>query len=433
MPRVPQRNSVLAGLFLVSGLVLAVLVSFVLSGVGDKLESRTPYIGVCTLADGAAGIKPGSLVLLGGQPVGKVEKVELKPDPDAPSMLAIHVTAGVRAEITLYDDAEFHIERPLLGSSATINISGVGTPGTTPIAGPNRVLEAGERVRLTPAPPSFLAQAGFGDEEVKKVQKIVDDAQVAVENLSKAIDRASPRVEAAIEDVAASVADIRKQLPDWTKRVDSTLSNTERASERFDPLVADAQAGVADARSIIKGLGEDIDRWDPRITSIFDNADAALVKVNTQTVDKFNGALDDARTALDEFTSAARSTGALVKEQSPNLRRAMANARLMSDQLKLAAIEIRSQPWRLLYTPSPKESEATVLYDATRAYADAVSDLRAASEALESSMADAPGGAAVVDRATIEDLTARLRDAFQNYRSAEEHLMDKLVNTAGPK
>jgi len=433
MPRVPQRNSVLAGLFLVSGVILAVLVSFVLSGVGDKLESRTPYLCICTLADGAAGIKPGSLVLLGGQPVGKVEKVELKPDPDAPSMLAVHVIAGVRAEITLYDDAQFHIERPLLGSSATINISSIGKPGPTPITGGNRVLEAGERVRLTPAPPSFLAQAGFGDEEVKKVQKIIDDAQVAVENLSKSIEKASPRMNAAIEDVAASVADIRRQLPDWTKRVDVALANTEKASERFDPLVADAQAGVADARGIIKRVGEDIDRWDPKITSIFDNADAAIVKVNTQSVDKFNGALDDARVALDEFTSAAKSTGALVKEQSPNLRRAMANARLMSDQLKLAAIEIRSQPWRLLYTPTAKESEATVLYDATRAYADAVSDLRAASEALESSMAEAPGGQATVDRATIEELTGRLRDAFQNYRSAEDHLMEKLVKTTGPK
>lgn len=433
MPRVPQRNSVLAGLFLVSGLILAVVISFVLSGVGDKLEQRTPYLCICTLADGAAGIKPGSLVLLGGQPVGKVEKVELKPDPDAPSMLAVHVTAGVRAEITLYDDATFHIERPLLGSSATINISAIGTPGATPIMGKDRVLAAGERVRLTPAPPSFLAQAGFGNDEVKKVQKIIDDAQIAVESLSKSIDKASPRVQAAIEDVAASVADIRRQLPDWTKRVDATLANTERASERFDPLVADAQAGVADARGIIKNLGEDLDRWDPKVTSIFDNADAALVKVNTQTVERFNTALDDARTALDEFTDAARSTGALVKEQSPNLRRAMANARLMSDQLKLAAIEIRNQPWRLLYTPSAKESEATVLYDATRAYADAVSDLRAASEALESSMAEAPGGEAAVDRATIEDLTGRLRDAFQNYRSAEDHLMDKLVKTSGPK
>ena len=180
MPRVPQRNSVLAGLFLVSGLILAVVISFVLSGVGDKLEERTPYLGICTLADGAAGIKPGSLVLLGGQPVGKVERVEIKPDPDAPSMLAVHVTAGVRAEITLYDDAEFHIERPLLGSSATINISAIGTPGATAIMGKDRVLAAGERVRLTPAPPSFLAQAGFGDEEVKKVQTIIDDAQVAV-------------------------------------------------------------------------------------------------------------------------------------------------------------------------------------------------------------------------------------------------------------
>ncbi len=433
MPRTSQRNSVLAGLFLVSGVILAVVVSFVLSGLGDKLEDRTPYLCVSTLQDGASGIKPGSLVLLGGQPVGKVEKVGIAPDPDAPGMLAVHVTAGVRAAITLYDDAVFHIERPLLGSSATINISSIGTAGSTPITGPNRVLEAGERVRLTPAPPSFLAQAGFGGDEVKKIQSIIDNAQTAIESLSRTIDKAGPRVEAAIDDVASSVADLRKQLPDWSKRVDATLANTEKASERLDPLLAEAQGGVADARGIIRNIGEDLDRWDPKITSIFDNADAAVAKVNAQTLDKFNAALDEARGALDDFSDAARASGALVREESPNIRRALANARLMSDQLKLAAIEIRSKPWRLLYTPTAKESEASVLYDATRSYADAVSDLRAASEALETITAQAPGGGSTVDRATMEELTTRVREAFQHYREAEDHLMDKLVKVVGPK
>lgn len=433
MPRTSQRNSVLAGLFLVSGVILAVVVSFVLSGLGDKLEDRTPYLCVTTLEDGATGIKPGSLVLLGGQPVGKVEKVDIAPDPDAPGMLAVHVTAGVRAAITLYDDAVFHIERPLLGSSATINISSIGTAGSTPITGPSRVLEAGERVRLTPAPPSFLAQAGFGGDEVKKVQSIINDAQTAIESLSRTIAKAGPRVEAAIDDVASSVADLRKQLPDWSRRVDATLANTEKASERLDPLLADAQGGVADARGIIRSVGEDLDRWDPKITSIFDNADAAVAKVNTQTLDKFNAALDEARGALDDFSDAARASGALVREESPNIRRALANARLMSDQLKLAAIEIRSKPWRLLYTPTAKESEASVLYDATRSYADAVSDLRAASEALETLTAQAPGGGSMVDRATMEELTTRVREAFQHYRDAEDHLMDKLVKAVGPK
>lgn len=433
MPRVPQRNSILAGLFLVSGVILAVVVSFVLSGLGDKLESRNKYIGICSLADGASGIKPGSLVLLGGQPVGKVEIVEFKPDVDAPSNLAVYVTVGVRADITLYDDAEFHIERPLLGSSATINISAVGTPGVTPISGTSRVLEEGEHVRLTPAPPSFLSQAGFGGDEVKKVQKIIDDAQIAVDKLSQTIDHAGPRVEAAIEDVAASVADIRRQLPEWSNRLDSTLANTQKASERLDPLVADAQGGVDDARAIIKHAGEDLDRWDPKITSIFDNADAAIAKINNTSVDKLNAAFDDARVALEQFTDAAKATGALVKEQSPNLRRALANARLMSDQLKLAAIEIRSKPWRLLYTPTQKESEATVLYDATRSYADAVSDLRATSEALEATMAGAPASGAAVDRASIEELTERLRESMTNYKAAEDHLLDKLVRTSGPK
>jgi hypothetical protein len=89
----------------------------------------------------------------------------------------------------------------------------------------------------------------------------------------------------------------------------------------------------------------------------------------------------------------------------------------MSDQLKLTSIEVRSQPWRLLHQPTTKELSAQVLYDATRAFAEAASNLRAASESLQAAR---PGS----DTAHLSD---ELRTAVERYRTAEQALLDKLI------
>jgi len=88
----------------------------------------------------------------------------------------------------------------------------------------------------------------------------------------------------------------------------------------------------------------------------------------------------------------------------------------MSDQLKLTAVEVRSQPWRLLHQPTTKEFSSQVLYDATRAYAEAASDLRAASESLQ-----ATGGQ------QSEEMVEQLTRAVAKYKAAEQALMDKLI------
>ena len=88
----------------------------------------------------------------------------------------------------------------------------------------------------------------------------------------------------------------------------------------------------------------------------------------------------------------------------------------MSDQLKLTSIEVRSQPWRLLHAPTNKEMSSQVLYDATRAYAEAASDLRAASEALQATDGQQPA-----------EMVEQLRGAVEKYRAAEQALMDKLI------
>jgi hypothetical protein len=123
----------------------------------------------------------------------------------------------------------------------------------------------------------------------------------------------------------------------------------------------------------------------------------------------------------------------LVNEQTPSLRRTLANLRLMSDQLKLTAVEVRSQPWRLLIQPTTKEFESQVLYDATRSYAAAASDVRAAAEVVQQlTLPGQRGGqgeavAGGLDEAALEAASARLRESLETFAAAERALLQELV------
>ena len=84
MSRAQKRNNVLAGLFLVSALLLAVVMSFWIEDGLDRLPFVNPkstYAVRFTLGDGVAGLQPGSPVTLGGKEIGSVESIEYVTEP----------------------------------------------------------------------------------------------------------------------------------------------------------------------------------------------------------------------------------------------------------------------------------------------------------------------------------------------------------------
>jgi hypothetical protein len=196
-----------------------------------------------------------------------------------------------------------------------------------------------------------------------------------------------------------------------------------------------ANAAIADARATAKDIREIIESNKERINQIARNVEAATGKFDQETIAEVNRALREGRDALDTLSLAVQKVSGLISGEAPNLRRVMANLRLMSDQLKLTAIDVRSQPWRLLVQPNTKDLQEQVLYDATRTFAQASSDLRAAAESVESLVAGdrpAPGGAGTpsamtIDRETLEELQKNLADSVEKYRLAEQALLDKLI------
>ncbi len=423
MPSRSARDNILAGGFVVTGIVMAVWMSFML-GARSGMGSTRSFTVRFPISIGAPGIKDGSAVLLGGQQVGRVTGVSFFPPGNAPE--AVDVRVEIPDAVPVFDNAVISLERPLLGSLSSINISSAGdAAGVVKPIGTSARIDQGDIIPGGLAPPAFLAQAGIGEKQIAEIQSALSSLDSTLTRVAGLVERAGPQAEEGIADARRLVGDLRSRFSGWSDSVDRILAGVEKGAARLDPALADAQTGIADARAVIADVRGFIDGNKQRLNNLIASAESAAAKLDTVTIDTINAALADARAAIDTLDDAVARVSALIAEQTPNLRRTLANLRLMSDNLKLTAVEVRSQPWRALHAPTTKELSTQSLYDATRAYAEAASDVRAASEALAA--LTAAGAPALPDGTTIDLAGRTMTEAMAKYQEAEQRLMDVLI------
>jgi ABC-type transporter Mla subunit MlaD len=434
-----SRNNLLAGAFVIASLVLAVAMSAWVAGAFEHLSPSTPYVFRVPLRDGAAGVSAGSPVLLGGQPVGRVTSVRVHTEPGPrgePQPVGIDLRVRVRADVPLYEDAWATIVQPLLGSGGSVNISWTGDGTRVPIVqGTSTRLERNEVLPATLAPPPFLAAAGYGPTEADAIKTTIRNVAELSQRLNSIVgqvnDKVRPTMDLVLEtatDARQVVGDVRGRSPEWLARIDRVLASADDATEDLPALVEESRARLAEARTVISETGSMIEEARPEVRATLQSIRSAAERFEATSLPLAERALDDARTGSAEFARLTESLSRLLAEQTPGVRTMPGNGRLASDQLKLAAIEVRRNPWRLLYQPRRKELESEVFFDAARSYAQAVSDLRAASESLESLAA---GNLAPADSETIREMTRHMAEMFQRYQDAERRLLDAIAERSG--
>ena len=430
MARKKTFSSVLAGTFLVSSVLLAVFISFMLSDA--DFSSTTSYEFRFPLRQGAPGIEPGSFVTVGGQKVGRVTEVTFMEDvPGSGVPSGVRVIARLRASIVIYENALVYIERPILGALSSINIAGVGTPDVAPIQGGTPRLEPGEWVQGRTA-SALMAQAGLPPEGFAglftKFEELTNKTTAIVDEIGPNIKPNMEKVSETIENVRTMTADTRANLPKWREQFDAILANSEQSSAKFPALIDKADLVIGDVQASAKTVSDLIDANAPKISTIIDDVAETTRHVREKSLTDLDEAFAKAKSSIDSFGDTVRNLDTLARQETPNIRRMFANGRLASDQLKLLATELRAQPWRALIRPSTKELEQQLVYDAARAYADAVSDLRAASETLET-MSDLPSGQTPdpARQELLQSLLGELRKAFQQYKVAESQLLDQMI------
>jgi ABC-type transporter Mla subunit MlaD len=419
-----------AGAFLLVSLVAAMAIVLILAGVADKLKARSPYTVFFPLGSEPYGLEVDSAVLVNGRPVGVVNGIRLELDPTNEEPDGTYFRIFVDRKIRFYGEPTAFLNRPLLGAGATLNFPTIGDVGAAPQAQPGAIFKGAI------APPSFLAQAGYGPEQQAQVQDILSRGSAFATELESMVKDFR---ETTYPKLTELVAEVESRFGGWLDSGDRVVANVETATDRFPAISESIEARVTEARAVIATTQEILDENRPTVKATIENAEQATERFNalveslrTDTKPTIDAMLVDARSAMESTRKAVERADSLLAESSPSLRRTVANARLASDQLKFTLEEVRRSPWRLLYRPDTRELEFELLYDSARIYAAAVSDLRDASAALEEASASANATGSTLSGRRAEDLNAELTRAFESYRAAERAFLDLIIERGAP-
>jgi ABC-type transporter Mla subunit MlaD len=403
-------STIKAGFFVLSGIVLATFVVIVLAKT-DFLQRRTAYAVRFSVSEGVSGLAEGSAVKIGGLQRGAVTKVKPTIGDDG-SFRDIYVHIEIDEDVKLFPGARVVRIMPLLGENSTLNFVSVGM-GAEPLPA-GTVIEA--------ANSAGVLAAMLGADNAAKAGTIIDDAVVFSNWLASLPREYQERIVPMLDDAGTTVRDIRTDYGNWRGKVDSTLTS--------------AQAAAGDAASSMKGLDELLVRNTPRIDSALTDiaagatdARASLAELRAKTVPLINDALNNANAAIGSFEKSVQLAHAFLLENLPGISLSLDNVRTATAQLKLAAMEVRRSPWKIMYQPGTEEVAHENLYEAARSFAIAASDLRAAGDSLRLVLTNDP---ALFERdpAFRDAVQKMVLDSLQRYEAAQQQLNSVLMGPA---
>jgi len=416
MPPPGGRNAIV-GAFFLAAIIGAVAITAILTDAVSALTPTSRYTVEFSLDENAGVLAPGSEVRVGGRAVGTVDSVTLAPEGEPPTR--VDVVVEVERGVVLHADATVQVELPLFGTGAVVNVvdSGGGAPR----------LAEGARIAGRAA-PGLLAQAGLTGDDIERVRRSITALAEASERANAILGTVEPQVGGALESFTATMddarsitADVRERVPRIADGVESTIAQAGELADRWTALAGSIERRAEQAGELLASAQGAIDENRPGVRDVI--ADLRELASRTRAE-----VLPDLASAADNAQRASAQAATLLEQESPGLRRMLANLRLASDQAKLAMLEIRRSPWRLLQRPSTRELESELVYDAARSFATAASDLRAASDSLLALSTDEAGPVDLTGRErAVRSLHEELVATFDRFRQAEQALLDRAM------
>lgn len=443
-----NKNNVLAGSFVIAGIILAVALSFILGDIAGKFGDKASYIVRFPTTVGVTGLQPGAEVTFAGMSVGEVESVAMQTENHAELGVDVPVAMDVYikldANLVLYEDAIADLAPPILGGVSKINIASAGTGPSEWSTDNGPILNEGEILKGRFA-PSILRQVGFTAEETQKILDMIDKFPIWTQNITDTTDNVSetterisrmaaklePNFNSGVDDGRSTIENIKlftdKLHGDdgWSGKVDNIMTSVEDASSNIKPTIEEAKATISAAHEVL-------DENRGKIGRILDNVEQSTEAVRFQTIDKVNSLLADGSLAVGSFNDTLSEVKGVVSENRTTIGATMVNARQISLQGKLFLEEIRAQPWRLLKKPSDADLRREPLYEAARTYASAVAELRTASESLDTAVRMQGGdniNSADELAAELLRLASVVDQAYSRYETAERGLLSLLAES----
>jgi hypothetical protein len=326
-------------------------------------------------------------VRVAGLKVGRVTEIVQKFEERR-----IEVEIEMRADIALHKDALVIRSQPLLGNFSWLNFSSLGT-------------EAGGRMQpgdaIDARKSGGLLATIVGPANASNADRMFADLVAFTGALNDFAKVQYPeRVLPILRDANQAVSKLGTDYEAWRPKIAEGLGDAASSMRKLDATMDDVGAAAKDARESL----------------------AHLKEKNLKQIDDL---LESGVKGADRFASAMDTLDAELGARIPDLRALLWDLRQAGAQVKLASMEVRRSPWKLLYRPSGDELGRENLYESARAFAIASSDLRVAGETFESALRDSP------DRFTKD---AKFRDAIQGsviaaidrYDVAQKRLFDVL-------
>lgn len=380
-----SRSNLKAGIFVCIGILLAFTVVAILGDVGRFFRPRAEYTLRFDLDAGVDGLVPGSVVKIGGLDSGRVVRVD--PLRDGNELRGALVRIELDGGFGVYDNARVTRTQTLLGGSAAVSFSDLGSAAGGTLVRPGGTLDVH-------ALGGGALRTLVGETNAVRISQIIDNLNATLASIrtdyAGTISPALQRVDQITSDARDVVASLKGDYSGWRERVGSTLDNVDVASQKLPPLLDDGKALVADLRGTTAKVTSLLDTNRPSIDELVVNlrvasgdVKAIVERVRTQMLDRVDAILVQANRGIESYIAVADRLRAEIDALAPPLETALADARLTAQQLKLASIEVRRSPWRLLYRPSEKELENELLYDAARSFALAAGDLQSTAETVD--------------------------------------------------
>ena len=431
--RTRQRNNTIAGFFVLIAIIGFVATVVTLSDLGTFASTQTLRIAI-PLDIGVPGVKVGSDVMVGGMSVGKVTAMvgELN-RPDDPRFI---VSVTIPAEYEIRADAFAGMVVPLIGGATAIDIAPLGVNGP---ALDSRFFKDGGTIQGGYAPSLLLKTAGIGPEDLQRVKDILrrvdgisEDVREITAFARTAVNEDGPRiveaVRSAVDHLNAIIAGAREKWPQWSERIARIIEDVQATTERGPTLAEKAQtilSNVDDGVGEVRTLVADVT---PNVKETAGHVAEVARWTREKGLARFEGILDQADKGLATATDTFTLLNENLTTEMPQISRILANLRLSSDNLKLATIEIRSEPWRLLYTPSKDEVKQSLLHDAVRTYAAAVSDLEASVVSLKA-LHDRYGPDLDPESELVQRALSEFETRFERYQKEEKRWGQILFGT----
>jgi ABC-type transporter Mla subunit MlaD len=394
-PQERARNNVRAGILVTVAVALGVTTVLVISDLGEMFRPRRSYTVSFDVSDGVKDLKEQAAVRVGGVQMGRV--TEVRPRLDGAPFTTIEVDFSLDKRVALYSDAEIVISSQLIGADAWLDVYSVGDP--------EKGTAEGAVIKGISAPGSLTAL--LGPEMVSDARQIVEDFKATSDKVRTFADR---------------IAD--EDWPRWARSVDEVTSWASSATGRIDEVMAEGRGLLDDVRGVVAENREPIRATIGNVQSTSEDTRAIAAQLRTGTLDKLERLLDSGQQGLDSAASVLESVRADYPAWSTDAGEALGAARLTAQQLKLASIELRRSPWKLLYRPSRGEAEHEFLYEAARSFALSASDLRAAAESARRILDDHRER---LDEETVREIDRFLLDALERYAQVQSRLVGVLV------